>query len=472
MPEGPPSIWMLLTNPCVSDSRVLREARALADAGYDVRIVATQAPGTPEVESRDGFRIVRVPSEPRLLNLVRRVARRSRSVPPSAGSGTDLNTPGSGGEAQDAVVGRRSWMAAVGGKGDLRLLLGDPRGAAVRAAVRTMAALRWWRFARCAWRTVRRDPADLYLAHDLDTLPIASVASARLGGALIYDSHELYTDQSVSPPQSALARARWRLCERLLIRKADGVITVCDGIAEELADRYRIERPAVVRNIPELAGAPAEGEVGLRDRFEIGGGLRIALYLGGIQLNRRLEHLIDTVRPLSEVALVMMGPGDPAYVSHLREHAVRLGIQDRVWVAGPVPPERVAAVARDADIGLVVMRRASLSDWYCLPSKLFESIQAGVPVIANDWPELRRVVEGYGVGILCDSEEPEAIGAAIVRLLGDPERHEQMRANARKAREELNWENESARLIAAIRGAAAARAPAAPGPETARGARA
>ena len=41
-----------------------------------------------------------------------------------------------------------------------------------------------------------QEPADLYIAHDLDTLPLAATARARLGGRILYDSHELFTDRS------------------------------------------------------------------------------------------------------------------------------------------------------------------------------------------------------------------------------------------------------------------------------------
>ncbi len=432
---------MLLTNPFVNDSRVLREAQALARAGHAVRILATRAPGVPNAEERDGFRILRVRAEPRLADLLRRVAWAIRRARPDAARDAEAPEPG--------VFGDDAWVAAAGEGTAIHLLLRRPRAGALRLGLRAFLALRWWRFARSAWAAIRTEPTDLFLAHDLDTLPIAALAKSRLGGKLMYDSHELYTDQTITPPPSALWRFRWGLIERSLIRSADGVVTVCDGIADELAERYRIDRPAVVRNIPELVDG-TNFHPGLRERLGIDPAMRIALYLGGIQLNRPLEHYIDAIGPLTDVALVLMGPGDPAYVAHLHAYAEQLGYQNRVRISGPVAPELVASAARDADVGLIVLRAKSLSEWYCLPSKLFESIQAEVPVIANDWPELRRVVNEYGVGVLCDSDEPAAIEAAIREVLDNRDGHERMRENARRASEELNWQVESGRLLQAV----------------------
>jgi glycosyltransferase involved in cell wall biosynthesis len=82
-----------------------------------------------------------------------------------------------------------------------------------------------------------------------------------------------------------------------------------------------------------------------------------------------------------------------------------------------------------------------------VPSKLFESIQAGVPVVASDWPEFRQVVEGYGAGVLCGSDGHREIGAAIRGVLEDRDAYQRMRENARRASGELNWSVESERLL-------------------------
>jgi glycosyltransferase involved in cell wall biosynthesis len=442
------SICMLLKGPCTNDSRVDREARTLAGAGYDVRIVATEAPGAPNIEQREGYSIVRVAADPRLAGVMRRVARWFRRILSRGASGEDAGgSHGGGGQTEPTVVGQRAWIAAAGVRSDGDLLLHAPRAAVLRIALRVFLTLRWWRFARSAWCSLRRNPADVYVAHDLDTLPLAAFARSRLGGRIVYDSHELYTDQSATPPASWFWRLRWRMVERALIGRADAVMTVCQSISEELADRYRIARPAVVRNIPELVELDRSSDGGVRTRLGIDSSKRIALYLGGIQLNRPLEHFIDAVEPLSDVVLVLMGPGDPAYVRHLRAYAEDRGCAGRVHLTGPVPSETVVATAREADVGLVVLKRTSLSVWYCLPSKLFESIHAQVPVVANDWPELRRIVEGYGVGVLCESEKAPAITDAIRQLLDDGDGYERMKANASRASEELNWQVESSKIM-------------------------
>ena len=70
-----------------------------------------------------------------------------------------------------------------------------------------------------------------------------------------------------------------------------------DGVAGELARRYGIPRPAVVRNLP--AARPAgEVESPLRDALGLDPAARVALYLGGLQAGRGLELLVDAARRL------------------------------------------------------------------------------------------------------------------------------------------------------------------------------
>src|SRR5262249_37966315 len=98
-------------------------------------------------------------------------------------------------------------------------------------------------------------PGAVIVAHDLPVLPAAVVAAAELGARLAYDSHELYAEQHVFPPETA---ELYRIAEARLIRRADLVTTVNDSIAEEMARRYHISKPAVVWNAPAqpAAGLP------------------------------------------------------------------------------------------------------------------------------------------------------------------------------------------------------------------------
>jgi glycosyltransferase involved in cell wall biosynthesis len=407
---------MFVHTALLHDARVEREAAALAAAGYDVRVVAARGAGTPTRERRDGFEIERVDSDPMPTRAVRRA----------------LAARGRGGDIGTVAAPLHRGRAGV-------------RGVVERLALRVHLAAELARYVRLAAGAAKTAPAQVWMAHDLDALPAAWFARRRHGGRLLYDSHELFSERIAV---SAAARPFWRALERRLARRADAVVTVGDGVAAELARRYRLPAPTVVRNLP-AAGPAAVGDGSpLRAALGLPTEARIALYLGGLQPGRGLETLVDVAARLPDGdVVVLMGPGHPDYVAGLRERAARTGAAERIVLAPAVPVEEVVRWAAGADVGLALIQNVSLSYFLSLPNKLFEYVAAGLPVVASDFPELRGVVEGRGLGAVCEPDDPDAIARAIAWTLDDPERHEHLRAAARAAAAELTWDRESRVLV-------------------------
>lgn len=419
-PRASRSACMFVYTTLRHDARIERESRALVDAGWNVRIVAASDPAHPTKaddahELRGGVEIERVDRYPLPAKAVRRVRR-------------------AGGRAPTATAAPAS-MAA-----------GGRPGPATRVALAGHLWLDHRKYLRRALAAARERPADVWICHDLDTLPAGAAAKRKLGGALVYDSHELWLDRNAPTHETAPERRRWRRMERSLIGAADAVVTASDSYADVLAERYSIERPAVVRNIPEASGGPAAD---LRGMVGIAPGRKLVLFLGGLQRGRGLEPLVRAVATLDGCDIVLLGPAEPGLPERLAALAGELGAADRVHVVPPVATSEVVAYARSADVGVAPIQNAGLSYFYSLPNKLFEYVHAGLPVVASDFPEMARLVSDHELGATCDPDDPESIARAIAYVLDDA-RHERLAANARATARELTWERESARYVAAI----------------------
>jgi len=382
-------IRMLLRNPFTRDARVLREARALAAAGHDVTVVAMRAPGLPAVEQRDGFTV-------------------ERAVRAGALAGPTIT--GAAGGASSA--------------GARRL----PRPAAA-VWVRDKMLSRAFSAAATA------KPADVYHAHDLNTLEPAVRAAMRQRARLVYDAHELYPDLT---GLGRGERARWRRVEERLIGRADVVIVPSEGRADALVQRYGIARPAVVMNAPESAGSPdpaASPLASLRRPGEL-----LAIYAGGFTPNRGLENLVRAIPRAPGWRLVMMGWGP------LEAELRRLG-GDRVTFVPAVEPDRVVGTIAAADLGIASYVPIGLNNKLAAPNKLFEYLHAGLAIAAADLADIRRIVEGHDVGALFDPGEEASIAAAL-RSMAEPGRLEAARANARAAAPLYTWEAQAETLLA------------------------
>jgi glycosyltransferase involved in cell wall biosynthesis len=421
---------MFLYRPSVRfDSRVLREARALTNAGHDVRIITGRPGGAPE-ERIGAIRVIPVDIAPLLSKAKRRLAPR--------------RTVGAG--ARETRLDEWTPMTA----GQRPLARSDSRSPLMRLARGAYNQLFWLKYGRMAIRTAGREAADAWVAHDLDTLPFAARARRKFGGRLVYDSHELYMDR-VFISRSRLARWRWATLERLLIRRVDHVMTVSDAFASTLARRYRIRSPTVVLNVPELGDATGEA-ASLRERLGLSPSSRLVVYLGGLLPTRGLEHLILVAGRCPDLAVALMGYGPADYVESLRAKIAASHVDDRVYPVAPVAPERVVAHVASADVGYLAPSYSGLNTYLTLPNKLFEYIAAGVPVVASPFPSIREVVEHYDVGATCDPNDVDAIIDAIRSIVDDPERHRRLRDNALAASRRFRWEVEAPTLVRAVAG--------------------
>ena len=270
---------------------------------------------------------------------------------------------------------------------------------------------------------------DVVHANDLDTLPAAWLLARRVGARLVYDAHELYSEFDQDPPR--VARRVLLALERALARRADAVVTVSDGLADELVSRLRLRtRPLVVLNAPEI------------DRREPpvveGGPLRV-VYQGSLGPGRPLEDLLAAVEEAGDIRLTL--------------RALRLSRpvdDERVVVEQPLPPSRVVDGLHGHEVGVVFDRPLTRNVELSFPNKVFEYLMAGLAVVVPDLPTLGRFVEGEGVGITFPAGRPELLGRRLQELASDRPRLAKLRARARAvAVERLNAEAQTDALLTA-----------------------
>lgn len=426
-PNQTPRVMMFVRNNCKNDARVLKEAASLRKAGLDVHIIATLTDTDQFEEVRDGVRITRVPV-------------------------TTVRHP----------LGRALEWTVIG---LLKLLyLFEPLLRLVRRRIGKAgpppAQLEEWvtledRFRAIfsyhvrALRIALRQRADAYHGHDLNALWPAYLAARFHRVPVIYDSHELFAERNTRDREGWLLKTFFKLQEKFLIRRVDAVITVCESIATELANRYGLRKhPDLIMNCPPYVDPPEGADSNLlRHRLGLADATRIVLYIGGITFNRGLENLIQSIPRIERAVLVMMGPGVPSYVRTLQRLAEQTGVADRVYFLPPVPHREVASYAASADLSVHPILNVCLNHYYCLPNKLFESIMAGLPVAVSNFPEMNRVVTAWDIGVLFDPEDPANIAAAINRVLGDDVLRQRMRENTRKAALRYHWGHEEIKLL-------------------------
>jgi glycosyltransferase involved in cell wall biosynthesis len=427
---------MFVLNDSRSDTRVLREAAALTDAGHRVTIMARPTDLLAiagDEETRGGVRIVRVPIPGRLRRAVLRAGKGSPAAP---GPATEPARAG----------GRIVRMAARVG-----------RWPVIGPVVDGLDFLVRWRLgveAWCAAAAAASPPADVWHAHDLDTLPAADRARRGRGGSLVYDTHEVFLEAGSNARRSRWARWVMAAYERRLARRADLVLTVNDSLADLLAGRWGVARPTVVRNCAPAWTPPQPPPDRLREALALPPGTPLLLYHGGFLPDRGLPELIAVLgRPeLAAAHLVLLGEGPLA--ARLRELAAGPLVAGRVHLLPAVPPDELLPWVASADVGVMPNQPRTLNERLSTPNKLFESLAAGLPVVSSDFPERRRIIledPAGPLGAVCDPTDPAALAAALAGLLAlPPDERAALRARVlAAAHARYAWDRQAGILVTA-----------------------
>lgn len=454
-----PRVAVLVYNDAHNDARVIKEATALREAGAEVRVfaVAREAAGFPEgedllpggVEVTRGAEFSLARQAPWLLNLGRRLTGRLVPGETTAAPAPEPTSPQPSASQSPAQPDATACQERGGDSG------WRGRVTALASAAAWDTWMRTYRVASLSlyWLETAREVAawapDIVHANDANTLAPALWIKQHCGARLVYDSHELWLHRNIRSDRPVAPHVEAAI-EKRGIAAADAVITVSPSIVDWLATHYRMERPpALVRNVPAAGPLPDRARGRLRELAGLPAEARVIAYGGRITTSRGIEETLQALALLpSDVHLVMLGYGDAGYIALLEALARQLGVAERVHRVGPVAPHEVADALSDGDVAVVHVRPTCLSYRFALPNKLFESIRAGLPVVAADLPDMAQVVRHYGVGEVFDGEEAEALAATLRAVLADPDRY---REAARRACPELTWEREARTLIATYR---------------------
>ncbi len=280
--------------------------------------------------------------------------------------------------------------------------------------------------------------ADLLVSNDLDTLLACHLASRMKNRPLVYDSHEYFTEVPELAGRN-LTRKIWMGIEKRILPRIQYASTVSLSVARAYQDRYGI-RMEVIRNLPYCERKKARRP----DHLVCDPG-RIIIYQGALNVGRGLERMIRAMQYLDAFHLQIFGEGDIA--GHLRELTRELKLDMQVEFMGRLPFGELKAYARQASLGISLEEDMGLSYRYALPNKLFDYIQAGIPVLVSDLPEMRKVVEDYQIGQVLGDPDPERIAQQVREMMDSDDLRMKWEKNLRKAAEELCWEREEDKLI-------------------------
>ena len=290
-------------------------------------------------------------------------------------------------------------------------------------------------------------------ANDLDTLLPAYTVSRLRRLPLVYDSHEYFTE-AAGLTGRPFQRGVWLDLERCLFPRVKAVITVNDSIAEAYRARYPkalCGMPLVVRNMPRAKKEWHQvAERNWREELGIPADALFLILQGAfLDQDRGVVQAVEALRTQSDWYLVVVGAGAEWDWANQQVE----GMGGRLICLPKMPFETLRSLTAAADVGLSLDRGIHGNYWMSLPNKLFDYIHAGIPVVASPMPEVVRIVQNHGIGVIAEELDARGIATAIREL----RQHDfaAWRVRCLAAAKTLNWEAEENQISLALSKAAA-----------------
>ncbi len=286
--------------------------------------------------------------------------------------------------------------------------------------------------------TAKNIVGDIYLAHDLPMLPIAANLAKLHNKKLVYDCHEFYPFQDFSHKESKI----WQQLEKKHIHDCDAVITVNPSLAKKIKDYHNLKKIHVIENSLNSAGNISHQENIFHRKFKLQTQDLVVLFQGNLAKNKHLETLIKAIPLLQNknIHLIIMGNGP------LKCELQRISSPSQIHFHSAVSQDKLLQYTASANAGIIPYQATCLNNQFCTPNKLYEFIAAGIPIIATDLPELRRIITENYIGLVGNNETPKKMAALIDDFFQDPEKIKQQRKRLKNIQKKFSWASQEKKL--------------------------
>jgi glycosyltransferase involved in cell wall biosynthesis len=281
-----------------------------------------------------------------------------------------------------------------------------------------------------------QDRPDIVLVEDVLLLP--AVVGRRGESRVIFDAREFFPLQfEHSFIWRVLIGSGMHRLMRMLLPECDAVTTVSEGLRDGYRGLCGVE-PHVILNVPRR-GSCGRGRSELRALQDAP--LRIVFH-GRANRNRRIEVFASAGVLLARRATIdiyLTGP-------RRRRRAIAGSASDvsNVRVHEPLRFGQIPTTLARYDLAAIFYPPSTFNLLHSMPSKFFEYLHSGLPVVIGPYPDMARIVRTYDCGIVAEDFTPQALAAAIDSV--SPERLVVLQANARSAADELCAEVEYRKL--------------------------
>ncbi|NBU93763.1 MAG: glycosyltransferase [Actinobacteria bacterium] len=285
---------------------------------------------------------------------------------------------------------------------------------------------------------------DVIHAHDYTALPIATEITQLLRAqgkkvSLIYDAHEYVPGVShlTKPLVNAYTEA-----ERAGVKIADALLSVSEPMSDLLMPHLQIKkRPIIVANDPLVAGQQ-RAKRNLRNECGIDKKTPLLVYSGAVAPQRGISTAIAALRIMPNLHLALIANPENETVKQLQIDAA--GIADRFHVAPYVPNSELVSFLSTANIGLIPLHH-KLNHEISLITKFGEYMQAKLPIVVSDVKTMSTEVKRLKNGEVFKAEDVADFVTATQKILANEKNYRKV--YTKSVLGERSWERQAKVLV-------------------------
>ena len=299
-------------------------------------------------------------------------------------------------------------------------------------------------------RAFGKTRADVIMTRDLGVASALLRMPKTMRAPLVYEAHGYAPEVSAALPDliataekpSAAKLQRLAAREERVWKGVDGYITITQGLADDLAQRFGPRQHLAV--VPDGMRMPDSGLTALPAE-------PVVAYAGHLYAWKGVDVLVRALALVPGVkGLIVGGAEQEPDLARLKALAAELGIADRVTFTGHLAPADVRAQLAKATVLALPNPASAISTKFTSPLKLFEYMAAGRAIVASDLPAIREVLQDNEQALLVAPGDANALADAIRRLVSDRALAERLGRAAFAAAPAYTWAKRAEKLEALI----------------------
>lgn len=278
--------------------------------------------------------------------------------------------------------------------------------------------------------------ADLYICHQELPLYIGTKL-LKAGLNVAFDIEDWHAEDLLKEAVSSRPVKLLRKLEAFALKKGKYCTTTSEVLAQQLAIRYHVQQPKVIYNSFQV-----DQQILKREK-EIKFPIKLIWFSLNIGKGRGLEEFIKIVNRLRvAVEFHLIGETEPAYQQEIQKLIDR---RFNAFFHPPVPTAQMEQTLSKFDVGLAIELHQPKNREFTITNKFFQYVQSGLPIIATNTSGQQEIFKKFNPGILIDFNKPDDI--ALEKWLNNLEAINTAKTNSQEMAYAYDWKIQKTKLL-------------------------